>query len=368
MEALMRTAIVGGLVVAVALAAGGVVLAQKGSLPKAFSKLAATEAVLTTGTVIQAAAAGAATALPAPAVATAQSTAKPAVTAPSVAAPAAAPAAPRAAAAPVPPAPPCDNPNAMGVARVVQIDTTGGPGFGFEHFKTHDFLRNKEVVLTFDDGPWPGNTPAVLAALKAECLRATFFPIGKHSIWHPEILRQVAAEGHTIGTHTWSHKDLSKLTLDQAKEEIEKGVSAVHAALEGPSSSLIRFPALRHPPDVVAYIGERNMGIFSTDIDSFDFKTRNPQKVVTTVMSKLDKLGKGIILMHDFQRDTAAAMPELIKQLKAGGYKVVHVTTRDMLATLPTYDAEITKELGGPGMTGAAAKPTSSVVRTISGE
>src|SRR6516165_6394557 len=106
---------------------------------------------------------------------------------------------------------PCgDNPEALGVSRIVEIDTTGGPGFGFEQFKAHDFLEQGEVVLTFDDGPWPGNTPAVLAALAAQCVKATFFPIGKHATWHPEILKQVLAQGHTIGSHTWSHADLAR--------------------------------------------------------------------------------------------------------------------------------------------------------------
>jgi len=93
--------------------------------------------------------------------------------------------------APVPPKSACANPDALGVARVVVIDTAGGPGFGFQHFKQLDFLTDKEVVLTFDDGPWPGNTPAVLKALADECTRAVFFPIGKHATYHPEILRQV---------------------------------------------------------------------------------------------------------------------------------------------------------------------------------
>src|SRR2546426_480429 len=84
----------------------------------------------------------------------------------------------------------------FGVVLIVEIDTTGGPGFGFEHFKSHDFLRPGEVVLTFDDGPWPRNTAAVLAALAANCTKATFFPIGKHATYHPEILKQVAAAGH----------------------------------------------------------------------------------------------------------------------------------------------------------------------------
>ena len=107
----------------------------------------------------------------------------------------------RAAAAPAPaPAPPAgarpDPPalqqsNALGVARTVEIDTTGGPGFGFEHFKELDFLRDKEVVLTFDDGPWPKNTPAVLKALADECTTGIFFSIGKHATYEPEILKQV---------------------------------------------------------------------------------------------------------------------------------------------------------------------------------
>src|SRR5437879_5372414 len=104
----------------------------------------------------------------------------------------------------------CANPAALGVGRMVEIDATGGPGFGFEHFKAHDFLRPGEVVLTLDDGPWPVNTPAVLRALAAHCVKATFFAIGKHALWHPEILKQVAEQGHTIGTHTWSHVNLSK--------------------------------------------------------------------------------------------------------------------------------------------------------------
>jgi hypothetical protein len=113
---------------------------------------------------------------------------------------------------PIPAAMPtsCSNPNALGISRVVEIDTTGGPGFGFEHFKSHDFLREGEVVLTFDDGPWPKNTPAVLAALAAHCTKAIFFPIGLHATYEPGILKQVAAAGHAIGSHTWCHQDLSK--------------------------------------------------------------------------------------------------------------------------------------------------------------
>src|ERR1700686_2483093 len=113
-------------------------------------------------------------------------------------APAATAASPPPAATPAPAKAPCANPDALGIGRVVEIDTTGGPGFGFEHFKQLDFLREKEVVLTFDDGPWPVNTPSVLKSLADECTTGIFFPIGKHSTYYPEILKQVAAAGHTI--------------------------------------------------------------------------------------------------------------------------------------------------------------------------
>ncbi len=256
------------------------------------------------------------------------------------------------------------NPDALGLSRVVEIDTAGGPGFGFEHFKAHDFLEMGEIVLTFDDGPWPGNTPAVLAALAAQCVKATFFPIGKHAMWHPEILKQVAAQGHAVGSHTWSHVDLSMKSPSDAKEEIEKGISAVAMAAGRPLAPFFRFPALRHTPELMAYLAERNIGAFSTDLDSFDFKMKKPEQVILSVMARLKKCGKGIILMHDFQHSTAVALPELLIQLKANGYKVVQLKAKDTVATLPQYDAAMAKALMGQTVD---ARPTGSIVRTISG-
>jgi peptidoglycan/xylan/chitin deacetylase (PgdA/CDA1 family) len=263
--------------------------------------------------------------------------------------------------------PPCDKPGGMGVTRIVEIDTTGGPGFGFEHFKQYDFLRDKEVVLTFDDGPWPGNTAAVLKALTDECLKATFFEIGKHASWHPEITKQVLAAGMTLGTHTWSHKDLARnpfvKDIDQAKAEIEMGISAVHlAAGGGKVAPFFRFPALQHPPQLMSYLAERNIGVFSTDIDSRDFKLHKPEDVIKSVMSQLEKHGKGIILMHDFKQHTAEAMPELIRQLKAGGYKVVHVVPKGEVTTVPKYDEMLAHE---DKLSSNNTRPESSVIRTI---
>jgi peptidoglycan-N-acetylglucosamine deacetylase len=261
--------------------------------------------------------------------------------------------------------PACANPDALGVARVVEIDTTGGPGFGFEHFKQLDFLTDKEVVLTFDDGPWPNNTPAVLKALADECTRAVFFPIGKHATFHPEILKQVAAAGHTIGAHTWSHANLNskKMTEQLAKDEIEKGYSAVRLALGAAPAPFFRFPELQHGPAAMAYLGTRNIAIFSCDLDSFDFRAKSAEQIVATVMTKLDKQGKGIILMHDFQKHTAEAMPTLLRRLKAGGYKVVQMKARTTVQTLPEYDEALIKEIKLPV---ASTRPVGSVVQTVS--
>ena len=263
------------------------------------------------------------------------------------------------------------NPSALGVSRVVEIDTTGGPGFGFEHFKEHDFLEQKEVVLTFDDGPWPGTTPMVLKALADQCTKATFFIIGKHAMWHPEILHEVVAAGHTIASHTFSHRNLGskKLDDDQRKAEIEMGISAVRRSLGENAdklSAFIRFPALQHPPEMMKYVGERNIGVWSTDLDSYDFKMRNSEKMVSSLMHKLDKRGKGILLMHDFQKVTAHGVADLLSKLKAGGYKVVHVTSKATVKSLPEFDEKVASQIKGPVSNNT--RPTSSIVKTISQE
>ncbi|WP_028348387.1 polysaccharide deacetylase family protein [Bradyrhizobium murdochi] len=270
--------------------------------------------------------------------------------------------------APIPAALPmrsaCANPDALGVSRTVVIDTTGGPGFGFLQYKQFDFLTDKEVVLTFDDGPWP-TTPTVLKALSDECTKALFFPVGKHTTYHPEILKQVAAAGHTIGSHTWSHAhlDSKKLTEAQVKEEIEKGFSAVKMALGTAPAPFFRFPGLAHTQPALGYLASRNISMFSVDVDSNDFKSSGPDQVIQNVMTKLDKQGKGVILMHDLQKSTAQALPTLLRRLKAGGYKVVQMRAKEQLETLPEYDAMLVKDQKMPAV---ASRPISSVVQTVS--
>jgi peptidoglycan/xylan/chitin deacetylase (PgdA/CDA1 family) len=237
----------------------------------------------------------------------------------------------------------CEKPDAMGVSRVVEIDTTGGPKFGLQHLKGYDFLRDKEVVLTFDDGPRQVSTLAVVKALEDECLKATFFEVGEPASWHPEITKQVIDAGMTVGTHTWSHKDLARNPYDKdsqkAEWEIEMGNSAVYsAAAGGKVAPLFRFPELQHSARSLEYLAHRNIAVFSTDIDSRDFTMHKPERVIDSVMSQLEKRDKGIVLLHDFHRNTAEALPELLRQLKLAGYKIVHMVPKEQLSTVAKYD------------------------------
>ena len=258
----------------------------------------------------------------------------------------------------------CANADALGVARTVEIDTTGGPGFGLDHYKAYDFLQEKEVVLTFDDGPQVNTTRAILDALDEQCTKAIFFSLGKMAIGLPEIIRDVAHRGHTVGTHTWSHADMRKKSDQDAKDEIEKGISGVRRAVGGPISPFFRFPYLRDSQATLAHLASRNIAVFSTDVDSFDFKRQTPEQLVQAIMKRLDKKGKGILLMHDIQPHTAKAMPSLLAALKAGGYKIVQMKAKDDLKTLAEYDAMIEKDVKGLPSAGSE-RPLSSVVRTV---
>lgn len=283
---------------------------------------------------------------------------------------AAAAAAPEAkpAAAPAAAAAHCANPDAIGLAKTLEIDTTGGPGFGLEQYKVHDFLQPKEIVLTFDDGPQVKTTKAILDTLAEHCTKATFFSIGKMALGLPEILRDVHARGHTIGSHTWSHASMrKKKDPKEAIEEIEKGISGVNRALGIQAAAFFRFPYLQDSKETLEHLGKRNIAIFSMDADSFDFKFRKPEQVVKTVVDKLEAKGKGIVLMHDIQHTTAAALPLLLKTLKEKGYKVVHLKSKTQIASLPEYDALIEKDVKGLPTAGSE-RPTSSIVRAVPNE
>jgi peptidoglycan/xylan/chitin deacetylase (PgdA/CDA1 family) len=232
------------------------------------------------------------------------------------------------------------NSNAIGVSRIVEIDTTFGPRFGGLQYRENDgFLKDGEVVLTFDDGPSRRHTPAVLAALDAHCTKATFFIVGRMAVSNPDMLQEVAMRGHTIGTHTWSHKRLRSLSESQARAEIELGLSAVQAVLGAPIAPFFRFPYLDDPQNMQAHLQERGIAIFSIDIDSYDFRTPDAAAVQRNVLNQLAKRKKGIILFHDTQPSTAHALKGLLDELNKRGYRVVHLVPKDSAITVAEFDS-----------------------------
>ncbi len=154
------------------------------------------------------------------------------------------------------------------------------------------------------------------------------------------------------------------MTEDQRKEEIEKGISAVKWALGGVSPApFFRFPALQHPPEMVTYLGTRNIAMFSCDLDSFDFKARNAKQVIDVTFKKLEKLGKGIILMHDFHKHTAEALPELLAPAEGRGLQGCGDACQGAGAIAAEYDEAILKEAKLPTL---SQRPVNSVVTTVS--
>jgi peptidoglycan-N-acetylglucosamine deacetylase len=242
----------------------------------------------------------------------------------------------------------------LGLSRIVEVDTAKGPMFGHTPAGEYDFLRDGEIVLTFDDGPSRAHTMAVLKALDAHCTKATFFMVGRMAAADPEMVREVAKRGHTVGAHTWSHAKLQTLPLDKAKDEIELGFSAVSRALQGPAAPFFRFPYLRPSTVTLDYLKQRQIASFGIDVDSRDFKTHDGEAVKATVLAQLEKRHKGILLFHDIQPSTAKALPEILDALKARGYKVVHLVPKAAVNTLAAYDAEADTELAGRKL--AAAK------------
>lgn len=222
------------------------------------------------------------------------------------------------------------HPNALGVARVVEIDTTGGPGFGFEHFKAYDFLRDKEVVLTFDDGPWPTTTPKVLDALAAECVRASFFMLGQHAQATPQLARRVLAAGHTVAHHTYAHPLLDKMSTDAAEAEINRGFSAVDYAVfsqrrSDPATPFFRFPGFASTPALIERLQRRGIVVFGADFWASDWVTMTPERQFDLIMARTEQFGRGIVLFHDTREQTAAMLPRYLRELKKRGYKIVHI-------------------------------------------
>ena len=226
---------------------------------------------------------------------------------------------------------PCPgNSQALGTERVLAVDAKSTPRIGRKEFAATLPLHDKELVLTFDDGPWPTTTPKVLDALKNECVRATFFLLGRNAAAHPEIARREVAEGHSIGHHTFSHPLLNHLSIGKAQAEIDRGIAADELALSGkrssdPTTPFFRFPGFASSPALLDYLNGRGIVVFGADVWASDWNPMTPEKELQLILARIDKVGRGIVLLHDTKAQTARMLPALLRALKRRGYRIVHV-------------------------------------------
>jgi peptidoglycan/xylan/chitin deacetylase (PgdA/CDA1 family) len=224
----------------------------------------------------------------------------------------------------------CPRADALGTSRILGVDAATTPRVGLKSFSETLPLEDHEVVLTFDDGPWPPTTRRVLAALAQECVHATFFLIGKSASEHPELVRRIAAEGHTIGHHTWQHRILTRIPPSETTEEIDRGISADERALHGvattvPSTPFFRFPGFESTPATLERLQSRGIVVFGADFWASDWNVMTPEQELKLITDRLNVARTGIILFHDTKARTAAMLPAFLRYLRDHHYRVVHV-------------------------------------------
>jgi peptidoglycan/xylan/chitin deacetylase (PgdA/CDA1 family) len=221
------------------------------------------------------------------------------------------------------------NPNALGTSRVLAIDPAEHPRIGRMQYPDSLPLADKEVVLTFDDGPLPPYSNQILDILAAECVKATYFLVGSMARAYPATVRRIFLAGHAIGTHSEHHPfHFGVLPIDRMRHEIDDGIADVSAALGDPRgvAPFFRIPGLDRSNLLESELAARSIAVFSSDTVADDWHHRiKADQIVALALKRLEARGKGILLLHDIHATTVAALPGLLKQLKDGGFRIVQV-------------------------------------------
>jgi peptidoglycan/xylan/chitin deacetylase (PgdA/CDA1 family) len=189
-------------------------------------------------------------------------------------------------------------------------------------------LADREVVLTFDDGPLPKYSNQILDILAAHCAKATFFLVGSQANANPGGVRKVRDAGHTVATHSQNHPTgMDRLPLDRSRQEIEQGIASVTAALaDGTAPApFLRIPGLRVNDGIEEFAASKGLQLWSADFPADDWRNVSANRVYELAMQRLERKGKGILLLHDIQPRTVAALPRILRELKTRGYRIVHV-------------------------------------------
>jgi peptidoglycan-N-acetylglucosamine deacetylase len=219
--------------------------------------------------------------------------------------------------------------DALGISRVLTVDPNEYTRVGAMDHAAELPLTDKEVVLTFDDGPLPRYSNQILDILASECVKAMFFLVGKMAHAYPATVRRIFADGHTIGTHSQSHPlPFGKLPRSVVEYEIDRGIANVEEALGEPwqVAPFFRVPGLAHSDLIDSELAARHLVSFSSDTVADDWHHRiSPKKIIDLALKRLEARGKGILLLHDIHEATVAALPGLLNDLKEHGFHIVHV-------------------------------------------
>ena len=231
-------------------------------------------------------------------------------------------------------------PDKLGTSRIAAVGTHGGLEVGLKTYPQTIPLADHEVILTFDDGPEEKMTPKILDALAEQCVRATFFDIGRNAEALPAIARREVLEGHTVAFHTYSHPQptLRFMSAAAARADVLRGMIAVEKAAYGQDFSagaprdlgeiklhapFFRYPGFADTEDLDKWFAANNVGVFGVDLWASDWIRMTPETELKLVMSRLDRLGKGMLLLHDSHPWTAEMVPMLLREMKARGYRIV---------------------------------------------
>jgi len=214
--------------------------------------------------------------------------------------------------------------DALGTSRVLPLAREAA-AYGRAQHAPLPLLAPGEVVITFDDGPRPESTPAVLKALQAECVRATFFMNGEPMLAHAALAREVRARGHGVGLHGFRHPHFT--TLPEAEQLADlQAVEAAYRQVFGGTAAAYRFPFLEETPFLRGALAHSRTTVMSVDAGIDDWlPDQSPQQLADRLVQRLAGTGGGRLVLHVMQQHDAAALPLLLRTLKARGYRVVHL-------------------------------------------
>jgi peptidoglycan/xylan/chitin deacetylase (PgdA/CDA1 family) len=245
------------------------------------------------------------------------------------------------------------NPNAIGTSRTITIDPTALPRIGSMQYKTTLALEDHEVAITFDDGPLPPYTNRILDTLAAECVKVTYFLVGRQANAYPDLVRKIYAAGHVLGTHSQNHPlTFDQMALPRIEREVDTGIASVQNAAGDPRAvaPFFRIPGLLRNSQVESYLASKSIAVWSADEVADDwFRQVSAKDIVRKAMSRIEAKGhRGVLLLHDIHPATAMALPMLLRELKARGYRIVQaVPAGERLKTLPEPQPALVADAAG---------------------